>query len=179
MTELYSVHSLVRGFAYEGTRYEEVKVTWFVVERPVPLVPYESAIADYGQLDARARTFPEEAIDEQFSGPAAEELKRYLGRKPGVVTHIEPFELPVMANASGCRRLKRGGGGDVPAGDAEHLRRLLLLANHGPAPYRRPWGSTRRSAAGGSSQKSAPHANMTGMSARSTGSSGYDRRPPT
>jgi hypothetical protein len=29
-----------------------------------------------------------------------------------VVTHIEPFELPVMANASGCRRLKRGGGGD-------------------------------------------------------------------
>jgi hypothetical protein len=34
MTELFSVHSLVRGFAYEGTRYEEVKVTWFVVERP-------------------------------------------------------------------------------------------------------------------------------------------------
>ena len=53
MTELFSVHSLVRGFAYEGTRYEEVKVTWFVVERPAPLVPYRGS--DPGLRPARRK----------------------------------------------------------------------------------------------------------------------------
>jgi len=112
MTELFSVHSLVRGFTYEGTPYEEVKVTWFVADRKVPLATYEQAIQDYGQLDAKDRAFPEEYINEQFSRQEAEALKKYLDRRPEVTTVIEPVELPAIANASGCRRLPRGGGND-------------------------------------------------------------------
>lgn len=112
MTEIYSVHSLVRGFTVEGTAYEEVKVTWFVVERPAPLVPYAEAIQDYGQLDEKERAFPEEYVNEQFNGPEAEALKKHLDRRPEVTTLIETVELPVMANASGCRRLPRGNGND-------------------------------------------------------------------
>ena len=112
MIELYSVHSLVRGFAYEGTRYEEVKVTWFVVERPTPLVPYADAIQDYGPLDERERVFPEEYINEQFSRQESADLSQYLERRPELTTHSEAVELPVMANASGCRRLPRGQGSD-------------------------------------------------------------------
>jgi len=112
MTEIYSVHSLVRGFTYEGTAYEEVKVTWFVAERRAPLVPYADAIMDYGQLSGKDRAFPQEYLDEQFSGPEAEALKKHLDRRPEVTTRIEAVELPVMANASGCRRLPRGNGND-------------------------------------------------------------------
>ncbi|MCU0235803.1 MAG: hypothetical protein MUC72_01805 [Acidobacteria bacterium] len=112
MNELFSVHSLVRGFTYEGTAYEEVKVTWFVVERPAPLVPYAEAIQDYGQLNEKERAFPEEHINEQFSRQEAEALKKHLDRRPEVTTRIEAVELPVMANASGCRRLPRGNGND-------------------------------------------------------------------
>jgi hypothetical protein len=112
MKELYSVHSLVRGFTYEGTTYEEVKVAWFVVERRLPLVPFAEAILDYAQLDARSRAFPEEYIGELFSRPEAEALKRYLDQRPALTTAIEPVELPAMANASGCRRLPRGNGSD-------------------------------------------------------------------
>jgi hypothetical protein len=112
MTELFSVHSLVRGFAYQGTRYEEVKVTWFVVERQAPPVPYAEAIQDYGQLDEKERAFPEEYINEQFTRSQAEELIKYLGRRPELTTRMDAVELPVMANASGCRRLPRGNGSD-------------------------------------------------------------------
>lgn len=112
MTELYSVHSLVRGFAYEGTAYEEVKITWFVSDRQTPLAPYESAIMDYDQMAEKDRAFPEEYLNEQFSRQEAEALKKHLDRRPEVTTRIEAVELPVMANASGCRRLPRGNGND-------------------------------------------------------------------
>jgi hypothetical protein len=75
-------------------------------------VPYETAIEDYGQLDAKARAFPAAYLDEQFGPDEAAALKQYLDRRPGVSTRIEAIELPVMANASGCRRLPRGGGSD-------------------------------------------------------------------
>jgi len=112
MNQLFSVHSQVRDFTYQGTQYEEIKVTWFVVERKAPLASYESAIEDYAQLDDKARAFPEGYINEQFSRQEAEALKNYLDRRPGVTTTIDAVELPVMANASGCRRLERGGGND-------------------------------------------------------------------
>ena len=68
-------------------------------------MPYEAAIQDYGQLDEKDRVFPEEYLDEQFSREEAEALKKYLDRRPDVTTRIEAIELPVVANASGCRRL--------------------------------------------------------------------------
>ncbi len=112
MTELFSVHSLVHGFSYEGTVYEEVKVIWFVLDRKTPLAPYESAIMDYGQLSAPDRAFPEEYLDELFSRQEAESLKKHLDPRPEAITRIEAIELPVMANTSGCRRLPRGNGND-------------------------------------------------------------------
>jgi hypothetical protein len=112
MNEVFSVHSLVRDFVYQGRQYEEVKVSWFVVGRAVPLVPYETAIEDFARLDANARAFPAAYIDEQFGRDEAAALKQYLDRRPEVATRIEAIELPVMANASGCRRLERGGGSD-------------------------------------------------------------------
>ncbi len=112
MNELFSVHSLVRDFTYEGKQYEEVKVTWFVAERKTLLVLYESAIMDYGQLDEKDRTFPEAYINEQFSLQEAEALKKYLDRRLEATTRIDAVELPVLANTSGCRRLPRGGGND-------------------------------------------------------------------
>jgi hypothetical protein len=112
MNKLFSVHSLVRDFTYQGTQYEEIKVVWFVVERKAPPVPFETAIEDYAQLDEKARLFPEGYINEQFSRQEAEALKKHLDRRPGVTTMIETVELPVMANVSGCRRLERGNGND-------------------------------------------------------------------
>ncbi len=113
MNGLYSVHSLVRGFAYQGQIYEEVKVAWFVVERQAPPAPYEQVIQEYGQLSERERTFPREYVDELFRRDEAEALKRHLDGRRNVVTFIEPVELPVPANSSGCRRLPRGGGSDL------------------------------------------------------------------
>jgi hypothetical protein len=115
MNELYSVHSLIRGFTYEGTAYEEVKVTWFVVDRTAPLVPYGQAIQDYAGLAAGERAFPEGLVDELFGRAEAEALKARLDRRREVSTFIEAVELPVMANASGCRRLPRGHGADFLA----------------------------------------------------------------
>lgn len=115
MNELCSVHSLIRGFAYQGQTYEEVKVSWFVVARPAPPAPYAQAIQDYGQLGDKERTFPEEYVNELFSRGEAEALKRHLDRRRDVTTFIESVELPVLANASGCRRLPRGNGNDFLA----------------------------------------------------------------
>jgi hypothetical protein len=112
MTELFSVHSLARDFLYQGRQYEEVKINWFVRERETPLMPYEAAIQDHGQLDEKERVFPEEYLDEQFSREEAEALKKYLDRRPEMATRIEAIELPVAANASGCRRLPSGNGND-------------------------------------------------------------------
>ena len=112
MNELFSVHSLARDFVYQGKQYEEVKITWFVVERQAPPVPYADAIQDYGQLDEKDRAFPEGYINEQFSRPEAEALKKYLERRPDAATQVEEIGLPVLANASGCRRLPRGNGND-------------------------------------------------------------------
>jgi hypothetical protein len=115
MNELYSVHSLVRGFTFEGTTYEEVKVSWFVVDRGAPLVPYGQAIQDYAGLAAGERAFPEGLVDELFGRAEAEALKAHLDRRRELATFIEAVELPVMANASGCRRLPRGHGADFLA----------------------------------------------------------------
>ena len=112
MSELFSVHSLARNFLYDGKQYEEVKITWFVLERSGPLAPYEAVILDYGQLNEKERAFPEEYVNEQFSREEAEALKNYLERRADTATRIEEIELPVSPNASGCRRLPRGGGND-------------------------------------------------------------------
>jgi hypothetical protein len=109
---IYSVHSLARDFLYDGKQYEEVKINWFVLERKNPLAPYETSIQDYGQLDEKERIFPEVYVNEQFSREEAENLKKYLDRRPEVTTQIEEIELPVSPNASGCRRLPRGAGND-------------------------------------------------------------------
>lgn len=115
MKELYSVFSLVRGFTFAGTTYEEVKVSWFVVGRAAPLVPYGQAIQDYARLAAGERLYPQDFVDELFGRAEADALKAYLGRRPELTTFVEPVELPVMANASGCRRLPRGRGADFLA----------------------------------------------------------------
>lgn len=112
MSNIFSVHSLIRNFQYDGKQYEEVKIAWFALERQNPLAPYETAIQDYGQLNEKERVFPEEYVNEQFSREEAEALKKYLGRLPDATTRIEEIELPVPPNASGCRRLARGGGND-------------------------------------------------------------------
>ncbi len=127
MNELFSVHSQIRDFAYQGTQYEEVKVAWFVVERRPPLVDFAAAIEDYAQLDEKARAFPEEFVNEQFSREEAGALKQYLDQRPTVTTQVEAIELPVMANASGCRRLARGRGNDFLA---------LFLDKGYPLPFK-------------------------------------------
>ncbi|MCX6554904.1 MAG: hypothetical protein NTZ12_07825 [Candidatus Aminicenantes bacterium] len=111
MENLFTVHSLVRNFLFAGNRYEEVKINWFVVDRKQSLVPFAAAIQDYGQLDEKERAFPEEYVNEQFSREEAEGLKKYLDRQPLTTTEIEAIELPVVPNASGCRRLTAVGGG--------------------------------------------------------------------
>ena len=111
MERLFNVQSLVRNFLYQGKRYEEVKINWFVLERKQGLVPFAAAIQDYGQLDEKERAFPEEYVNEQFSREEAETLKLYLDRQPLTTTQIEAIELPVAANASGCRRLSANAGG--------------------------------------------------------------------
>jgi hypothetical protein len=108
---LFTVHSLVRNFLYQGNRYEEVKINWFVLERKQSLVPFAAAIQDYDQLDEKERAFPEEYVNEQFSREEAEALKNYLDHQPLTATRIEAVELPVAANASGCRRLSAAGAG--------------------------------------------------------------------
>lgn len=112
MNKLFSVNSLVRNFQYQGKHYEEVKIVWFVLERKNPIVPYAAAIQDYGQLNEKERAFPEEYVNEQFSHEEAEALKKYLDHQPTTTTKIEAIELPVMPNASGCRRLAAGNGND-------------------------------------------------------------------
>lgn len=112
MSNIFSVHSLVRNFLYDGKQYEEVKITWFALERKNPLAPYETIIQDYGLLNEKERVFPEAYVDEQFSREEAEALKKYLDCRPDTKTQIEEIELPVPLNTSGCRRLARGGGSD-------------------------------------------------------------------
>jgi hypothetical protein len=112
MDRIFAVHSLVRNFHYQGKYYEEVKVSWFVLERKEPLVPYAEAIQDYNQLDEKERAFPEEYLNEQFSLEEAEALKKYLDRQPVTTTRIDAIELPVMPNVSGCQRLAVGNGND-------------------------------------------------------------------
>lgn len=112
MSRIFSVHSLVRNFLYRGTRYEEVKVNWFILDRERPLVTFAEAIQDYAQLDEKERAFPEDYLNEQFSLAEAEALKKYLDRQPLTTTRIDAIELPVMPNVSGCRRLAPGQDGD-------------------------------------------------------------------
>lgn len=115
MDRIFAVHSLVRNFQHQGTHYEEVKVSWFFLERKKPLVPYAEAIQDYAQLDEKERAFPEGYLDEMFNPEEAEALKKYLDRQPAASNRIEAIELPVMANVSGFQRLAAGGDGDFLA----------------------------------------------------------------
>ncbi len=115
MDRIFTVHSLVRNFQYQDTRYEEVKINWFFLERKKPLVPFAAAIHDYAQLNEKERVFPEEYLNEQFSLEEAEALKKFLDRRPATTTRIHAIELPVMANVSGCRRLAAGSDGDFLA----------------------------------------------------------------
>ncbi len=81
MSLIFSIHSLVRDFRFQGKQYEEVKINWFVADRKAPLADYAALIQDYSQLGEEERVFPEEYVNEQFSLQEAESLRAYLDRQ--------------------------------------------------------------------------------------------------
>jgi hypothetical protein len=97
----------MQNVTLQGGSFDNLQMTWFVVERQTPLVAMAEAIQDYQQLASAERAFPEAYVNEQFSQEEARELMIYLDRK-GITVHIEEVSLPVMENMRGCQAIPAG-----------------------------------------------------------------------
>jgi hypothetical protein len=100
---LYHVYSVVNNFPYRSVYYDNLKISWFMVGREEPQVPFEEGIANYSKLSVSARVHPENFIKELFTRDEAELLKSYLDSTEKLSATIEVCRLPVSEHAKGHR----------------------------------------------------------------------------
>ncbi|NIM18400.1 MAG: hypothetical protein GTO45_40995 [Candidatus Aminicenantes bacterium] len=102
-TRLYHVYSVVNNFPYRSVYYDNLKISWFMVGREEPQVPFEEVIVNYAKLSLSAKVNPENFIKELFTLEEAELLKRYLDSLRKFNATIEVCQLPVNEHARGYR----------------------------------------------------------------------------
>jgi len=107
---LYGVYSEVNDFDSWGARWKSVTINWFVVDRKIPPVPYETSIKSYrpNSKDPGKYRYPEGFIDECFTYQETNALTEYLKRYPGECK-ISEVELPIEPNLAGNGALAIGG----------------------------------------------------------------------
>lgn len=98
---LFHVYSVVNSFPYQSVYYDNLKISWFMVGREEPQVPFEEVIVNYSKLSFSAKVHPENFIKELFTREEAELLKSYLNSAEKVTATIEACRLPVSEHASG------------------------------------------------------------------------------
>ena len=101
--DLFQVHSVVNNFVYKGSSYDNLKINWFVINRQLPIVPFDQAIENYVELPFAARINPENFIKQCFNLAEAESLKQYLISTQKIRAIIDGLPLPVKAHVNGYR----------------------------------------------------------------------------
>jgi hypothetical protein len=112
---LYHVYSVANKFLYRSIFYDNLKINWFVKDREMPQVPFETVIENYSGLTASARVHPENFVKELFTLQEAEALKLYLNSSEMLNAIIERCRLPVNEHASGYRDFPAAPGTDFIA----------------------------------------------------------------
>jgi len=110
---LFQVYTQVNNFSYSGASYDNLKITWFVVNRPKPQVPFDKVIANYCELPPKDRFFPEHYIMERFLEEEAEQLKRYLIDSERYTAYVDECLLPVSSVVRGYSDMPRVPGTDI------------------------------------------------------------------
>ncbi len=109
---LYRVYSVVNNFPYRSVYYDNLRISWFMVGRKEPQVPFEEVIVDYEKLSLAAKVHPENFIKELFTREEAQLLKRYLDSPGKFNATVEVCELPVNDHAMGYHDFPPGPGID-------------------------------------------------------------------
>lgn len=82
--------------------HEGVPVTWYVMDRDQPVIPYWTAIKNY--ISDGSFKLQEDAIDELFTEAEAKDLERYLNEAyKTAVTTIAEVELPITKEMQSLR----------------------------------------------------------------------------
>ena len=97
-TKLFTIHSRIDNWPYEGQMYNDVAVTWHVRVRQEPPVPYKLAIADYEP--GANKTYAEFHIDGLFTEEEANLVCEYLSNSHGMGTELKEVCLPVSRNSA-------------------------------------------------------------------------------
>jgi hypothetical protein len=100
---LYHVYSVVDNFPYRSVYYDNLKISWFMVGREEPQVPFEEVIVNYEKLSLSTRVHPENFIKELFTREEAELLKSYLDSPGKFSAVVEVCRLPVSEHSRGYR----------------------------------------------------------------------------
>jgi hypothetical protein len=74
--KLYHVHSTVEAF--HG--FTDVIITWFMLGRAQPLLPYEEAIQGYAEIDDKDKCHVEGRLDEHFTESEAQQVLAWLNQ---------------------------------------------------------------------------------------------------
>jgi hypothetical protein len=93
--ELYGAYSVIERLQHNGVWYRAVEVEWVYRERPQPIAPYATLIADYGQLDGPERTCAEQYMDEHFTAAEFDLLRRYMERRYGLDVDMSVIPIPM------------------------------------------------------------------------------------
>ncbi len=92
MTRLFRAWSIKDGYLGQ----EQVKFSWFVVGRSLPVFPYEELIEYYDENRDEV-CYDQMWVNEFFSAAEVEELRNYLLNSHEMEIHVEEVSLPVRA----------------------------------------------------------------------------------
>jgi hypothetical protein len=87
----YSLGNLTRG----GKVYYDVRFNWYCLERPAPVAPYETLIADYERLDEQHLSALKKEVDRYFTEEEVVQLKDYLEERYGLALSTEEVPFPI------------------------------------------------------------------------------------
>ena len=90
MVRLYKAWSVVDNFMGQ----DQVRLNWFVIGRPVPVLPYAELIQDYDE-DEEDSCYDQVLVNELFTECEGEELRAYLGKSHQLDLQLEEVTLPV------------------------------------------------------------------------------------
>jgi len=90
VVRLYKAWSVVDNFMGQ----DQVTLNWFVVGRPVPLMPYAELIEDYDE-DEENSCYDQVLVNELFTASEGEELRAYLSKSHQLDMELEEVTVPV------------------------------------------------------------------------------------
>ncbi len=95
---LFKIVSIVNNFKFKDKEYDNVKISWFVVDREKPSIPYEKVILLFSRMSGTEKTNITQYIDEKFTLREGRLLEKYIENTGDIRTIFEDIRIPIVEN---------------------------------------------------------------------------------